>query len=53
MIWYGDGAEQTVREAFPGYGGSGRMVFVPKASRKENIVPPLTTVLENRTGADR
>ena len=48
MIWYGEGAEQSVRESFPEYDGSGRMIFVPKASRKENIVPPLTAVLENR-----
>ena len=53
MIWYGEGAEQAVRDSFPEYDGSGRMVFVPKASRKENIVPPLTTALENRTEADR
>ena len=48
MIWYGDGAEQAVRDSFPEYDGSGRMIFVPKASRKENIVPPLTAALENR-----
>ena len=48
MIWYGEGAEQAVRESFPEYDGSGRMIFVPKASRKENIVPPLTAALENR-----
>ena len=47
MIWYGEGAEQAVRESFPEYDGSGRMIFVPKASRKENIVPPLTAALEN------
>ena len=47
MIWYGEGAEQSVRESFPEYDGSGRMIFVPKASRKENIVPPLTAALEN------
>lgn len=41
MIWYGEGAEQSVRESFPEYDGSGRMIFVPKASRKENIVLPL------------
>ena len=53
MIWYGEGAEQAVRDSFPEYDGSGRMVFVPKASRKENIVPPLTNALENRAEADR
>ena len=47
MIWYGEGAEQAVRDSFPEYDGSGRMIFVPKASRKENIVPPLTAALEN------
>ena len=47
MIWYGEGAEQAIRESFPEYDGSGRMIFVPKASRKENIVPPLTAALEN------
>ena len=51
MIWYGEGAEQAVRDSFPEYDGSGRMIFVPKASRKENIVPPLTTTLENWTEA--
>lgn len=53
MIWYGEGAEQVVRDSFPEYDGSGRMIFVPKASRKENIVPPMTTALENQTEADR
>ena len=53
MIWYGEGAEQVVRDSFPEYDGSGRMIFVPKASRKENIVPPITTALENQTEADR
>ena len=53
MIWYGEGAEQAVRESFPEYDGSGRMRFVPKASRKDDIVPPLTKALENRTGAER
>ncbi len=53
MIWYGEGAEQAVRDSFPEYDGSGRMIFVPKASRKENIVPPLTATLENWTEADR
>ena len=53
MIWYGKGAEQAVQGSFPEYDGSGRMIFVPKASRKEDIVPPLTTTLENGTEADR
>ncbi len=53
MIWYGEGAEQAVRESFPGYDGSGRMVFVPKVSRKENIVQPLTAALENWAEAVR
>ncbi len=53
MIWYGEGAEQVVRDSFPEYDGSGRMIFVTKASRKENIVPPMTTALENQTEADR
>ena len=48
MVWYGEGAEEAVRESFPEYDGSGRMVFVPKASRKENIVPPLTAALEKQ-----
>ncbi len=47
LIWYGEGAEQAVRESFPEYDGSGRMIFVPKASRKADIVPPLTAALEN------
>lgn len=47
MIWHGEGAEEAVRKTFPAYDGSGRMIFVPKASRKENIVPPLTAALEN------
>lgn len=53
MIWYGEGAEEAVRDSFPGYDGSGRMIFVPKASRKGDIVPPLTTTLENRIEAGR
>ena len=48
MVWYGEGAEAAVRDSFPEYDGSGRMVFIPKASRKENIVPPLTATLEKK-----
>lgn len=43
--------KKAVRESFPEYDGSGSMTFVPKVSRKEDIVPPLTAVLEKRTGA--
>lgn len=46
MIWCGEGAERAVRDSFPEYAGSGRMIFVPKASRKGDIVPPLTAALE-------
>ena len=49
MIWYGEGAEKAVRDSFSEYDGSGRMIFIPKASRKDNIVPPLTATLEKRT----
>ena len=52
MIWYGEGAERAVRESFPGYAGGDRLIFVPKASRKGDIVPPLTAALERWTGAD-
>ena len=52
MIWYGENAEQAVRDSFPEYDGGGRMIFVPKASRKENIVPPMTAALEKWTKAD-
>lgn len=48
MVWYGEGAEAAVQDSFPEYDGSGRMVFIPKASRKENIVPPLTATLEKK-----
>ncbi len=51
MTWYGEGAEKAVRNSFPEYDGGGRLVFVPKASRKENIVPPLTAALEKQTEA--
>ncbi len=46
MIWYGEGAEKAVRDSFPEYDGGGRMIFIPKASRKGDIVPPLTAALE-------
>ena len=46
MIWHGEGTEKAVLESSPGYDGSGRMVFVPKVSRKEHIVPLLTSTLE-------
>ena len=52
MIWCGEGAEKAVRDSFPEYDGGGRMAFTPKASRKENIVPPLTATLETWVGAD-
>ena len=52
LVWYGEGAEMAVLDSFPEYAGGGRMVFIPKASRKGDIVPPLTAALENRTGAD-
>ncbi len=51
MIWYGENAEKAVLDSFPEYDGSGRLVFAPKASRKENIVPPLTAALEKWTEA--
>ena len=51
MIWYGEDAEKAVQDSFPDYDGGGRMIFIPKASRKDNIVPPLTAALENRTEA--
>ena len=46
MIWCGEGAEEAVQDSFPEYDGSGCMNFIPKASRKEDIVPPLTATLE-------
>ena len=49
MIWYGEDAEKAVRDSFPEYDGGSRLIFVPKASRKENIVPPLTAALEKWT----
>ena len=52
MIWYGEDAEKAVRDSFPEYDGSGRMIFIPKASRKENIVPPLTAAMKKWTEAD-
>ncbi len=52
MIWYGEGAEEAVRDSFPEYAGGGRMVFIPKASREGDIVPPLTAALEKRAGTD-
>ena len=51
MIWYGEDAEKAVAESFPEYDGGGRMVFIPKASRKENIVPSLTAAMEKWTEA--
>ena len=52
MVWYGEGARQAVRDSFPEYDGGNRMVFIPKASRKGDIVPPLTAVLEKWADAD-
>ncbi len=52
LIWYGDDAEQAVRDSFPDYDGSGFLVFTPKASRKAVIVPPLTEALEKWTAAN-
>lgn len=52
MIWYGEGAERAVRDSFPKYTGGGRMIFIPKASRKGDIVPPLTAALEKWVEAD-
>ena len=46
MIWCGEGVEEAVQDSFPEYDGSGCMNFIPKASRKEDIVPPLTATLE-------
>ena len=51
MIWYGEDAERAVRDSFPEYDGGGRMIFIPKASRKGDIVPPLTAALEKWTRA--
>ena len=48
---YGEGAERAVRDSFPEYDGGGRMIFIPKASRKGDIVPPLTAALEKWTRA--
>ena len=52
MTWYGGDAEKAVRDSFPEYDGGGRMIFVPKASRKSDIVPPLTAALEKWTNAE-
>ena len=52
MIWYGEGVERAVRDSFPEYDGGSRMIFIPKVSRKGDIVPPLTDTLEKWTGAD-
>ena len=52
MIWYGEGAEKAVQDSFPEYDGGSRMIFIPKASRKGDIVPPLTDTLEKWTAAD-
>lgn len=49
LIWYGEDAEKAVYACFPDYDGSGYLIFTPKVSRKENIVPPLTAVLEKWT----
>ena len=46
MIWYGEGAERAVRDSFPEYAGGSRLIFIPKASRKGDIVPLLTAALE-------
>lgn len=51
MIWYGEDAEQAIRDSFPDYDGSGFLLFTPKASRKSVIVPPLTAALEKWTEA--
>ena len=45
MIWCGEEAEKAVQDSFPEYDGSGCMNFIPKASRKEDIVPALTAAL--------
>ena len=52
MVWYGEGTKQAVRDSFPEYDGGNRMVFIPKASRKGDIVPPLTAALEKWADAD-
>lgn len=52
MSWYGKGAERAVRDSFPEYAGGGRMIFIPKASRKEDIVPSLTVALKKWTESD-
>ena len=36
---------KVVTYKFRNHSGSGRMIFVPKASRKADIVPPLTAAL--------
>ena len=51
LIWYGEDAEKAVKDSFPDYDGSGCLIFTPKASRKEKIVPPLTAALEKWTEA--
>ena len=38
--------------SFPEYDGSGRMIFIPKASRKGDIVPLLTAALEKWAETD-
>ena len=53
LIWYGEDAEKAIAESFPGYDGSGSLIFTPKASRKSVIVPPLTKTLENWPEAAR
>ena len=52
MVWYGEGAEKAVRDSFPDYAGGGRMIFVPKASRKGDIAPALTAALGKWVEAD-
>jgi len=52
MVWYGEGTKQAVRDSFPDYDGGNRMIFIPKASRKGDIVPPLTAALEKWADAD-
>ena len=49
LIWYGEDAEKAVIDSFPDYDSSGHLIFTPKASRKETIVPSLTKTLEKWT----
>lgn len=48
LSWVGEGSEELVRESFGEYDGGEYVIFRPATTRKLKVVPPLTTVLENR-----